>query len=90
MTRAMIDLYPGDLSLEDAPADFTLEEWPADLSVGEHGGIWATLECLHLGGLPLDRDQVLRMIGCKALVKIETEVSERLSQSGERFDMAAQ
>lgn len=90
MSAQQIDLYPGDLAIEGAPADFTLEEWPADQSVGEAGGIWATLDALHLGGLTLTRDQVLLMISSKALVSIETEVSERLALSSDRFDLAAE
>lgn len=93
MTRANIDLYPGDLCIEDVPADFTTETSPPDMAVGDHGGIWATLDCVKIGGLTLTRDQVLLMIGCKALVGIEAQVSEGMSWTGPfgaRFDLAAE
>lgn len=74
-----IDLYPGDLTLEDVPAVFALEQEPADWSVGFAGGIWATLEYITLGGLSLSRDDVLRMVGIKAVTEIEADISDRLS-----------
>lgn len=74
-----IDLNPGDLSIENVPAVFALEREPADWSVGFAGGVWATLEYITLGGLSLSRDDVLRMVGMKALTTIEADISERLS-----------
>lgn len=74
-----IDLYPGDLCIEDVPAVFSLEQEPADWSVGFAGGIWATLEHITLGGKTLPREDVLVMIGCNALTKIEADISEALS-----------
>jgi hypothetical protein len=77
--EARIDLYPGDFALEGVQAEFSLEAIPADRSVGEAGGIWATLEHVTIGGLTLPREQVLLMIGWRALTRIESDMSERLT-----------
>ena len=76
--EARIDLYPGDLALEDVPAEFSLETIPADRSVGEAGGIWATLENIPLGGPTMPSEQVLLMNGRRALKRIEKEKFEQL------------
>lgn len=72
-----IDLYPGELAIENVPAEFSIEDVPGDEY--EDAGKWATLESIQIGGLTLPRDQVLLMVGCKAVCAIEAEVSERLS-----------
>lgn len=77
--EARIDLYPGEFALEGVPAEFSLETIPADRSVGETGGIWATLEHVTIGGLTLPREQVMLMIGWRALTQIDRGMSERLT-----------
>lgn len=89
MTRTTIDLYPGDLCLEDVPAEFSEEAYEGDRSVGEDGGIWATLEHIEIGGLTLPREQVLLMVGCKALCEIEKDVSEWLTRNDPNFHAIA-
>lgn len=74
-----IDLYPSGLVIENVPAVFSLESEPADWGVGLAGGVWATLEYITLGGKALPREDVLLMIGCAALSRIETDISERLA-----------
>lgn len=74
-----IDLYPGDLALEGVPAEFSAEAYPADRQTGDAGGVWTTLEAVQIGGLNLNRDQVLLMIGWRALTRIESDMSERLT-----------
>lgn len=87
-----IDLYPGDLSIEDVPAEFSVEVIEADPSVGELGGKWATLESIRLGGLTLLKREVELMVGYRTVYAIEETISERLSScdADEPTGMAAE
>tara|TARA_B100000949_G_scaffold57510_1_gene50670 strand:- start:1904 stop:2179 length:276 start_codon:yes stop_codon:yes gene_type:complete len=81
-----IDIYPASLCIEDVPAVFALDDEPADWAVGFAGGTWATLEYITLGGKSLPREDVILMIGCKALSVIEAEISEvARNQSAQRI-----
>lgn len=68
-----IHLYPADLAIEDVPAQFNVEK--------NDGIFYATLEQIKLGGLALDRYQVIRMIGDEAVRSIDDDISERLNMN---------
>lgn len=74
-----ISIYPGGIALEDVPAVFTVEYDHGDPSVGDSPGWWATLFLMPFGGLTIDRAAMIRAIGVKALVALETDISERVN-----------
>lgn len=80
--NATIDLYPGDLSLEGIPAEFSVEKDPGDPQTGDAPCIWATLEHIQIGGLILDRNQVISMAGVFAVCNVEKDMSEKLTMEG--------
>lgn len=74
-----IDIYPGDLAIEDAVAVFEVEFEQPDQSVGWDGGYYATLLRVPFGGTALTREQLLLAIGVKAMVQLERDVSDRIN-----------
>ncbi|WP_410217258.1 hypothetical protein [Paracoccus sp. (in: a-proteobacteria)] len=68
--KTRIDLYPGDLCLEDVPAQFHVDD--------VHLNRRATLDRIKVGQFYLDREQVKLMVGTTTVWAIEKDILERL------------